>query len=97
MEPKKNYNIALTKAAITQIKLMKQFDYTLEEFHLRASIKGKECDGFRYAVGFTAPRPDDIVLSYGEGVNILLDPFVAQYFFVVKLISNKMIKRKVLS
>ncbi|MDH4467257.1 MAG: hypothetical protein QE271_04295 [Bacteriovoracaceae bacterium] len=81
---KQNYNIALTKAAMEQIHLMKEFDYTIENCHLRISINGKECDGFRYATGFTLPRPDDVVLSYpGEGIDthLLLDPFIAQYFW----------------
>ena len=79
----KNYNIALTKAAMEQIRLMKEFDYTIENCHLRISISGKECDGFRYATGFTLPRADDVVLSYpGEAqTHLLLDPFIAEYFW----------------
>jgi iron-sulfur cluster insertion protein len=75
-----NYNISLTPAAKAQIALMKENDYTISDLHLRVTIKGKECDGFRYAVGFSAPRADDLVISFEESINVLLDPFIAQYF-----------------
>lgn len=75
-----HFAISLSPAAMSQIKLMKELDYTLDGQHLRASIKGKECDGFRYALGFSGPQSTDVVLSYPEGIYLLLDPFIAQYF-----------------
>ena len=74
------YSISLSQAAMAQILLIKENDYTIDQHHLRISINGKECDGFRYAIGFSPVHPEDIVLSYPQDIKILLDPFVSQYF-----------------
>ncbi len=79
---KNQHKINLTAAACRAIVLFKENDYTLENQHLRISIKGKGCDGFTYQLGFDLPHQKDLVLDYhyhDSHFYILLDPFAAFY------------------
>lgn len=75
--------VLMTQRAQSQIRLIKETDFTLEETVLRVEISGKDCHGFTYAFGFTPTREDDFVVPVGnckEGdLQIHLDPFAAYY------------------
>jgi len=71
-------NILLTDRAMEQIKLIQANDYTLKGPYFRISINGKECDGFRYALGFDQKNADDFEIERNK-VKIVLDPFAATY------------------
>ena len=73
-----DFNIHVSKAALEQIKLIKENDYTLNDELFRIKIGGKGCDGFTYDTGFSTPLGDDITLEYPE-VSIIMDPFTAYY------------------
>lgn len=68
----------ITETALRQIQLIQQHDYTLEGLHFRIKIGGKGCGGFTYETGFSAPLPDDLVLTV-QGTTIFMDPFTAHY------------------
>jgi len=70
--------LELTENALRQIQLIQQHDYTLEGLHFRIKIGGKGCGGFTYETGFSAPLPDDLVLTV-QGTTIFMDPFTAHY------------------
>ncbi|MBC74444.1 MAG: hypothetical protein CME64_00355 [Halobacteriovoraceae bacterium] len=73
-----DFNIQVSKAALEQIKLIKENDYTLNDEKFRLKIGGKGCDGFTYDTGFSTPLEDDVELEFGE-VKVILDPFTAHY------------------
>jgi len=75
---RKDFNIQLSQAALKQIKLVKENDFTLEGDDFRLIIGGKGCDGFTYEKGFFNRLEDDITLTY-EGLDIIIDPFTAHY------------------
>ncbi len=76
--PHKNRTLKFLENARDQILLMKENDYTLAEKVLRIRISGKECDGFRYQIGFTEKRAEDIIVETNVG-NVHLDAFSAFY------------------
>jgi len=79
-----NFDITLSKMALDQLQLLMKEDYTLESLLPRLAISGKGCGGFTYALTFTGPQKEDLVLNFdsvGNGnFKILLDSFTAQYF-----------------
>jgi Fe-S cluster assembly iron-binding protein IscA len=78
MEIPKEINLQITEAALVQINLLAQNDYTLEGMSFRIKIGGKGCGGFTYETGFSLPRPDDLHIAV-QGTTILMDPFTAVY------------------
>lgn len=78
METPTDLQLDITPAALTQIQLLQQHDYTLEGMSFRIKIGGKGCGGFTYETGFSLPRPDDLSLTV-QGVTVLMDPFTAFY------------------
>lgn len=77
-ENRKDFNIEISQAALKQINLIRDNDYTLEGMEFRVKIGGKGCDGFTYDTGFSQPHTDDVELLY-QGTKVLLDPFTAYY------------------
>lgn len=75
---RQDFNIHLSQAALDQIKLIKDNDFTLEGMFFRVKIGGKGCDGFTYDTGFSEPHDEDVVLSF-KGAKVLLDAFTAHY------------------
>ena len=47
--------------ALKQAMLMQESDFTLKGHVLRVQITGKECDGFRYSIGFTRHDEEDFI------------------------------------
>lgn len=78
METPTDLRLDITPAALTQIQLLQQHDYTLEGMSFRIKIGGKGCGGFTYETGFSEPRSDDLTLTV-QGVTVLMDPFTAFY------------------
>lgn len=79
--------VELTEKAQWQLANMLEHDPYTQEKVLRLSIDGKGCDGFTYAIGFTAVNDKDLVqkiiiesydLSPTE-LTIAMDPFAAYY------------------
>lgn len=75
---RKDFNIQLSQAALNQIKLIKENDFTLEGMFFRLKIGGKGCDGFTYDTGFSERLEDDIALKFDD-IEIIIDPFTAHY------------------
>jgi iron-sulfur cluster insertion protein len=73
------FDIQLTQAALTQLKLMLKQDFTLQDKFLRLSIKGKGCEGFTYSLQFTPQLESDVLLSISGQVTLLMDDFTAQF------------------
>lgn len=78
-------DLNLTPRAASQISLIMENDYTLENKLFRVQISGKGCSGFNYATGFDEQHEDDIVADIfvkeiKQEFKILLDPFTAFYF-----------------
>lgn len=76
------FQINLSDAALRQIKLIEENDFTLEGKTFRLKIGGKGCDGFTYEMGFDLKTSDDQVLSYSSNygeVSLLVDSFTAHY------------------
>ncbi|MBT4792775.1 MAG: hypothetical protein HON90_14465 [Halobacteriovoraceae bacterium] len=74
--------IKITTAAMAQILLILENDYTLQDEVFRLKIDGKGCTGFDYALGFSKQLDDDLILNLVENnqtIKILLDPFTAFY------------------
>ncbi len=76
-DPKKT-QIEFTKKANEQIKLILDNDYTLSSRLMRIQIGGKECDGFRYEVGFDSEKENDHLFEL-DLVNVLMQPFTAYF------------------
>src|SRR5690606_28912886 len=79
--------VELTAEAFNQLKLMWEFDPTLENQVFRFSIDGKGCDGFDYACGFSQKNTDDFIVPVPgiEGFLFAFDPFAARYMPYVHL------------
>lgn len=79
--------IEFTIPAKRQLALILSNDFTLESLSLRIQVYGKGCEGFTYAIGFTASDPDDFIIEVSlEGAHgskhfaqICIDPFSAHY------------------
>ncbi|MAZ47008.1 MAG: hypothetical protein CME65_00505 [Halobacteriovoraceae bacterium] len=71
-------NIEMTDLAVKQLKNIIENDYTLEGLVFRLKIKGKECHGFTYSLGFTSEAADDLIYQV-KGITIHIDPFTAYY------------------
>jgi len=74
--------IQLTKAALEQLTLIFENDFTLEGKVLRLQISGKGCDGFEYSVGFTEKREKDFLIKMDQvspSFLVALDSFAAFY------------------
>ena len=76
---KTDIHLKLSPAAISQIKLIRENDFMLEEQVFRIQIDGKGCGGFDYALGFTEKHSDDLVIEIAPDVNLHIDPFTAYY------------------
>ncbi len=73
------FEIMLTAAAATQIKLMLRNDFTLANMALRLAIKGKGCEGFTYAIQFSQQIEGDVVVNLNEHVKLIMDDFTSQF------------------
>ncbi len=74
--------IKMTDAAIAQLRLIKENDYTMQELVFRLKIDGKGCHGFDYALGFSEKDPEDLIYpiqTEQEQIQLYLDPFTAYY------------------
>ncbi len=73
--------------AQAQLKMMWEFDPTLEGQIFRFSIDGKGCDGFDYACGFDQPHDGDFRVEVPglPGHYFAFDPFAARYMPYVQL------------
>ncbi len=71
-------NIEISDLAAKQVQTIFENDYTLEGLVFRLKIQGKECHGFTYALGFTAPEQDDLIY-HKNGIAVHIDPFTAYY------------------
>lgn len=74
--------IEITNKAAEQIALIQEHDYTLSDQIFRLKIDGKGCGGFDYALGFSTPHADDIIITKTMGeltINVNIDPFTAYY------------------
>ena len=72
-------SITISSSAIDQILLMKENDFTLQDQYIRIVIKGKGCNGFTYSIQFSTVKPEDIKVPIKDNLEILLDPFTAQF------------------
>jgi len=72
-------SIRISSSAIDQILLMKDHDFTLQNQSLRIVIKAKGCNGFTYSIQFSIAQPEDIRVLIQDNLEILLDPFTAQF------------------
>ena len=82
MSSNKLFQINLSDAALRQIKLIEENDYTIEGKFFRLKVGGKGCDGFTYEMGFDEVKVDDHILPYNTShgrLEIILDPFTAFY------------------
>lgn len=79
--------VQLTDLALGQLKMMWEFDPTLENQVFRFSIDGKGCDGFDYACGFSEKNEADFLVSIEQipGLYFAFDPFAARYMPFVHL------------
>jgi iron-sulfur cluster insertion protein len=73
------FSITISSSAIDQIQLMKEHDFTLQDHFIRIVIKGKGCNGFTYSIQFSSTQPEDIKVPINDNIEILLDPFTAQF------------------
>ena len=72
--------IRFTSAALAQLNLIIENDFTLAGKYLRVLISGKGCDGFTYSVGFTDLETDDFLVPIeNEELEVVIDPFTAFY------------------
>lgn len=73
--------VEFTQMAISQLKLILENDYTLEDQFLRLMVATKGCDGFSYNVGFTERMQDDFLVPVMNApeLQVLVDPFAAYY------------------
>ncbi|RLA65394.1 MAG: hypothetical protein DRQ88_03410 [Epsilonproteobacteria bacterium] len=76
--------IKFGQAALSQIKLILENDFTLTNQYFRVQITGKECDGFTYSTGFTTIHDDDLTVLV-EDVKVIIDPFSAYYLKNTKI------------
>ena len=90
----KTPKLTISEAAFQQILLIQRHDYTLAGLSFRVKIGGKGCDGFTYETGFSAKRPDDLVVCHTavsletkltEQIEIIFDPFSAFYTQIASL------------
>ncbi len=73
------FEIKLTAAAATQIKLMLRNDFTLINKSLRLAVKGKGCDGFTYAIQFSELSTGDVEVKLNDQIKLIMDDFTAQF------------------
>ncbi len=79
---KEEINLTITKNAIDQVNLIKNNDFTVSDQVFRLKIDGKGCSGFDYAMGFTTPNSDDLIIPLSQSnqtIEIYIDPFTAYY------------------
>ena len=76
---KEDIHLSLSPAALSQVKLIKDNDHYLADQVFRIKIDGKGCGGFDYAIGFSEPNAEDLVLQFDNGVTLHIDPFTAYY------------------
>lgn len=76
--------IEWSQEAKSQLELIFENDFTLQEKVFRVHIKGKGCDGFTYQLGFDHPRQEDLLTHCGK-VPVHLDPFSAFYIKNAKI------------
>ena len=72
------FNIQISDEALSQLRLIKENDFTVAGKVLRLSIGGKGCDGFTYQLGFTHSTENDVTVDLGNLI-LHLDPLVATY------------------
>ncbi len=74
----KKVKINFTDIALKQINLIQENDYTLTSKSLRVQISGKECDGFRYEIGFDDKKDQDYEFS-AQKLTVYMQPFTAYF------------------
>ena len=79
-------SLEFTEEALRQMELILENDETIKDKVVRLLIDGKGCEGFRYGLGFTLPREDDLVVfpkgrstQIRASFSLSLDPFTAYY------------------
>jgi iron-sulfur cluster assembly accessory protein len=71
--------IALTDTATTKVKELMDAEGQPELF-LRVAVRPGGCSGMSYEMFFDSEKAaDDITESYGEGVQVVVDPASAQH------------------
>lgn len=83
--------ILLNDEAQAQLRMMWEFDPTLEGLVFRFSIDGKGCDGFDYACGFDHPHAEDFKIPVPgvTGLFFAFDPFAAHHMPKVELLFER--------
>lgn len=74
--------IKLSHHALSQLLLMIEHDYTLQDKVFRIAIDSKGCEGFRYSAGFTMATTEDLLLQVeyqNSSFAIAIDSFAAHY------------------
>jgi iron-sulfur cluster assembly accessory protein len=69
--------VTLTDSAARQIQEMLKIPENAGK-HLRVYVEGGGCSGLQYGMVFDEKRPDDVATEF-HGVNVLVDPFSANY------------------
>jgi Fe-S cluster assembly iron-binding protein IscA len=91
--------ITFTDAALNELKLIIENDFTLAGKYFRLLISGKGCDGFTYSAGFTDFLEEDFLVkitnaNYSDELFVVVDPFAAFYLndvvvdFVLDIANN---------
>ena len=70
--------VSLTESAATHIQSMMAGETEHAGKTLRVYVEGGGCSGMQYGMVFDEKRDDDIVSEF-FGVNVLVDPFSADY------------------
>jgi iron-sulfur cluster assembly protein len=70
--------VILTGNAICQVKEMISSEGENAGKWLRVYVEKGGCSGLQYGLVFDEQRPDDLVSEF-EGVNVVVDPFSANY------------------
>ena len=70
--------VKLTPKAIEVIVGVIDEDPTIGDYYVRVAIRGGGCSGYTYALDFDGPDEDDLVLSMGPQLDVVIDPHSAQ-------------------
>jgi iron-sulfur cluster assembly accessory protein len=72
-----DFSITITSSAMKQLAILKDQE---DIANFRVSILPGGCSGFQYDIGLeTVIDEDDVILEHDNGINIIIDPFSAQY------------------
>jgi len=82
-------SITLTSRAIEEIKKVREEQKLPEETPLRIGVKGGECSGFSYFMGFEPNVREDDKFFQMDGVKVVVDPKSYIYLNGVELDFNE--------